>query len=145
MAGTVRTMDAQSLTRNALQAGDKLKQDVPSQYKSELKNIVAELTGRVDFVLSGQPPRTKSTYQALEASALAQQARHVISQIARNIPNDKRESLEIIDTLADRVEFAAIGSPSTARGKTTVGSSRPSKRSKPKIPQTQSVERPTSF
>ena len=69
MAGTVRTMDAQSLTRNALQAGDKLKQDVPSQYKSELKNIVAELTGRVDFVLSGQPPRTKSTYQALEASA----------------------------------------------------------------------------
>ena len=146
MAGTVRTMDAQSLTRNALKAGDKLKQDVPSQYKSELKNIVAELTGRVDFVLSGQTPRTKSTYQALEASALAQQARHVISQIARNIPNDKRESLEIIDTLADRVEFAAIGSPSTARGKTTVGSSRPSKRSKPKIPQkTQSVERPTSF
>jgi hypothetical protein len=134
MAGSVRTMDALSLTRNAHQAGDKIKQDVPSQYKAEIKNIVDELTARVDFVASGQPPRTKTNYQSLEASALAQQARHVISQIARNIPVEKRESLEIIETLADRVEFAGIGSPSTARAKTRTGGSRTTKSSKPKVP-----------
>ncbi len=134
MVGSVRTMDAPSLTRNAHQAGDKIKQDVPSQYKAEIKNIVDELTGRVDFVVSGQTPRTKTNYQSLEASALAQQARHVISQIARNIPVEKRESLEIIETLADRVEFAGIGSPSTARAKTTTGGSRTTKSSKPKVP-----------
>jgi hypothetical protein len=135
MAGSVRTMDAPSLTRHAHQAGEKIKQDIPSQYKTELKTIVDELTGRVDFVASGQPPRTKTTYQSLEASALAQQARHVISQISKNIPVDKRESLEIIETLADRVEFAAIGSPSTARPKTTSGGSRTTKGSKMKVPQ----------
>ena len=134
MAGSVRTMDAPSLTRHAHQAGDKIKQDVPSQYKAELKNIVDELSGRVDFVASGQTPRTKTNYQSLEASALAQQARHVISQIARNIPVEKRESLEIIETLADRVEFAGIGSPSTSRAKTTARSSRTTKSSKPKVP-----------
>jgi hypothetical protein len=134
MAGSVRTMDASSLTRHAHQAGDKIKQDVPSQYKAEIKNIVDELTGRVDFVASGQTPRTKTNYRSLEASALAQQARHVISQIARNIPVEKRESLEIIETLADRVEFAAIGSPSTARAKTTTGGSRTTKSSKPNKP-----------
>jgi hypothetical protein len=37
MAGSVRTMDARTLTRHAQQAGEKLKQNVPSQYKSELK------------------------------------------------------------------------------------------------------------
>ena len=134
MAGSVRTMDAPSLTRSAHQAREKIKQDVPSQYKTELKNIVDELTGRVDFVTSGQPPRTKTAYQSLEASALAQQARHVISQIARNIPIDKRESLEIIDTLADRVEFVAVGSPSTVRTKTTTGS-QTNRSSKSKGPQ----------
>ena len=134
MAGSVRTMDAPSLTRHAHQAGDKIKQDVPSQYKAEIKNIVDELTGRVDFVASGQTPRTKTNYQSLEASALAQQARHVISQIARNIPVEKRESLEIIETLADRVEFAGIGSPSTARAKAVTGGSRTTKSSKPSKP-----------
>jgi hypothetical protein len=134
MAGSVRTMDAPSLTRRAHQARDKIKQDVPSQYKTELKNIVDELTGRVDFVASGQPPRSKTTYQSLEASALAQQARHVISQIARNIPIEKRETLEIIDTLADRVEFAAIGSPSAVRAKTMTGS-QTTRSSKSKVPQ----------
>jgi len=142
MAGSVRTMDAPSLTRYAHQARDKIKQDVPSQYKTELKNIVDELTGRVDFVASGQPPRTKTTYQSLEASALAQQARHVISQIARNIPIDKRESLELIDTLADRVEFAAVGSPSTVRAKTSTGS-RTTRSSKSKVPQ--GVVRPDQY
>ncbi len=58
----------------------------------------------------------------------------MISQIARNIPVEKRESLEIIETLADRVEFAGIGSPSTARAKTTARSSRTTKSSKPKMP-----------
>lgn len=143
MAGSVRTLDAPSLTRNAHQASDKIKSDVPSQYKTELKNIVDELTGRVDFVASGQPPRSKTTYQSLEASALAQQARHVISQIARSIPIDKRESLEIIDTLADRVEFAAIGSPSTGRAKTTTGSSKTTRSSKSRVPQ--GVVRPEEF
>jgi hypothetical protein len=124
MAGTqsmsaFRTMEAQSLTRQARQAWEKIKPDLPSQYKSELKSIVDELTGRVDFVAQGRTPSTKTGYKSLEASALAQQARHVISQVSRNIPVDKRESLEIIDTLADRVEFAAIGTPATARAGTT--------------------------
>jgi hypothetical protein len=135
MAGSIRMMDAPSLTRQANQAGDKIKTDVPSQYKTELKTVIDELIGRVNFVSSGQPPSTKTTYQSLEASALAQQARHVISQIARNIPIDKRENLEIIETLADRVEFAAIGSPFTARGKTARGGSRTTKSSKQKVPQ----------
>jgi hypothetical protein len=116
MAGSFRNMEAQSLTKQAQQAGEKIKQDIPSQYRGELKSIVDELTGRVDFVAVGQPPRTKTNYQSLEASALAQQARHVISQISRNIPVEKRESLEIIETLADRVEFAAVGSPSSVGG-----------------------------
>ena len=144
MADSVRRMDAQTLTRHAQQAGDKLKQDVPSQYKTELKNVVEELTGRVDFVATGQSPRTKTTYQSLEASALAQQARHVISQIARNIPVDKRESLEIIETLASRVEFAAIGSPSTARDKKASGSSRATRNSRQKVGQGGEA-RPTDF
>ncbi|MDQ2911457.1 MAG: hypothetical protein M3R39_10685 [Actinomycetota bacterium] len=144
MAGSVRTMDVQTLSRQAQQAGDKLKQDVPSQYKTELKNVVDELTGRVDFVASGESPRTKTTYQSLEASALAQQARHVISQISRNIPSDKRESLAIIETLADRVEFAAIGSPSTARGKKASGGSKTTRNSKQKVGQG-GEPRPTGF
>jgi len=120
-----RMMGAQALTRQAREVWEKIKQDLPSQYRSEFKNIVDELTGRVDFVSSGQAPRTKTNYQALEASALAQQARHVVSQVSRNIPVAQRErveireSLEIIETLADRVEFAAIGSPFVARTKKT--------------------------
>jgi hypothetical protein len=126
MAGTqatsgIRTMEAQSLTRQARQVWDTIKQALPSQYKGEFKSIVEELTGRVDFVSNGQAPRTKTSYQALEASALAQQTRHVVSQISRNIPVDKRDGLAIIETLADRVEFAAIGSPSVVRAKTTTG------------------------
>ena len=118
-----RTMEAQSLTRQAQQEWDKIKQELPSQYRGELKNVVDELTGRVDFVSTGQPPRTKTNYQALEASALAQQARHVISQVAKNIPVGKRHSLEMIATLADRVEFAAIGSPSVSGPRKTAASS----------------------
>jgi hypothetical protein len=140
MAGGFRTMEAQSLTRQAHQAGDKIKQTVPSQYRSEIKNILDELTGRVDFVSTGQPPRTKTNYQALEASALAQQARHVISQIARSIPVDKRDSLEIIETLADRVEFAAIGSPSVSRTTATGTTARKGRRSSRKT----TVSRPTT-
>lgn len=117
-----RTMEAQALTQQARQVWERIKQDLPSPYKGELKSIVDELTGRVDFVSNGQAPRTKTNYQALEASALTQQARHVVSQISRNIPVDKRDSLEVIEALADRVEFAAIGSPSVARAKTTAGS-----------------------
>lgn len=117
-----RTMEAQALTQQARQVWERIKQDLPSPYKGELKSIVDELTGRVDFVSNGQAPRTKTNYQALEASALTQQARHVVSQISRNIPVDKRDSLEVIEALADRVEFAAIGSPSVTRAKTTAGS-----------------------
>jgi hypothetical protein len=117
-----RTMEASSLTRQAHQAGDKIKQDIPSQYRSELASVISELTSRVDFVAKGQPPRAKTNYQALEASALAQQARHVVAQIGRNIPVEKRESLDIIETLADRVEFAAIGSPATVSPRTPTGS-----------------------
>ena len=115
-------MEAQALTQQARQVWERIKQDLPSPYKGELKSIVDELTGRVDFVSNGQAPRTKTNYQALEASALTQQARHIVSQISRNIPVDKRDSLEVIEALADRVEFAAIGSPSVARAKTTAGS-----------------------
>jgi hypothetical protein len=149
MAGTFRNMEAQSLTKQAHQAGEKIKQDIPSQYKGELKNIVDELTGRVDFVAVGQPPRTKTNYQSLEASALAQQARHVIAQISRNIPVEKRESLEIIETLADRVEFAAVGSPSTVRATPTTGttsrrasSRRTGSTSRPSGTQSGSTQRP---
>ena len=119
MAASFRTMEAQTLSRQAHQAGDKIKQDVPAPFKPELKQILDELTGRVEFVANGQAPRTKTNYQALEASALAQQARHVLTQIAKNIPVEKRESLELIETLADRVEFAAIGIPAAARARTS--------------------------
>src|SRR6266571_1241619 len=120
MAG-FRTMEAQALTKQAGQVWDRIKQDLPAPYKDELKIIVDELVGRVGFVSNGQTPRTKTNYQALEASALTQQARHIVSQISRNIPVDKRESLAVFEALADRVEFAAIGSPSMARAKTTAG------------------------
>jgi hypothetical protein len=116
---SIRTMEAESLTRQAHQVLDSIKEDLPSQYKGEFKNVVDELTGRVEFVSSGQAPRTKTSYQALEASALAQQARHVVSQISRNIPVEKRDSLELVETLADRVEFAAIGAPAKIGAKTT--------------------------
>ena len=116
---SIRTMEAESLTRQAHQVLDSIKEDLPSQYKGEFKNIVDELTGRVEFVSSGQAPRTKTSYQALEASALAQQARHVVSQVSRNIPVEKRDSLELVETLADRVEFAAIGAPAKIGAKTT--------------------------
>ncbi len=115
MPGNFRTMEAQTLTKQAHQAGEKIKPDVPSQFKPELKHVLEELTGRVEFVATGQSPKTKTNYQSLEASALAQQARHFVSQIAKNIPVEKRESLEIIETLADRVEFAAIGLPAATR------------------------------
>jgi hypothetical protein len=116
---SIRTMEAQSLTRQAHHVLDSIKQDLPSQYKGEFKNIVEELTGRVEFVSSGQAPRTKTSYQALEASALAQQTRHVVSQVSRNIPVEKRDSLELVETLADRVEFAAIGAPAKISAKTS--------------------------
>jgi hypothetical protein len=112
-------MEAQALTMQAHQSWEKIKQALPPQYKGELKSIVDELTGRVDFVARGKTPTTKTNYKSLEASALAQQARHIVSQVSRNIPADKRENLQIIDTLADRVEFAAIGSPATVRAGTT--------------------------
>ena len=115
---SIRTMEAESLTRQAHQVLDSIKEDLPSQYKGEFKNIVDELTGRVEFVSSGQAPRTKTSYQALEASALAQQARHVVSQVSRNIPVEKRDSLELVETLADRVEFAAIGASAKISAKT---------------------------
>jgi hypothetical protein len=123
-------MEAQALTGQGRKVWEKIKQDLPSQYRPEVKNLVEELSGRVDFVSSGQTPRTKTSYQSLEASALAQQARHVVSQVSRNLPIEQRqraeirESLEIIETLADRVEFAAIGSPSAARPRTTAGPSK---------------------
>jgi hypothetical protein len=112
-------LDSSTLTRQAQQAGDRITRDVPSEYRRELKNIVDELRGRVDFVTKGQPPRSRTSYQSLEASALARQARHVLAQISRNIPDDRREGLELIETLAARVEFASIGSPSTARATRT--------------------------
>jgi hypothetical protein len=113
-ASSFRSMEASSLTRQANQVWDRIKQDVPSEYRSELKNIVEELTARVDFVSNGKTPRAKTSYQSLQAAPLAQQSRHVVTQIARNIPMDRRDSLGVFDALADRVEFAAIGYPSTA-------------------------------
>ena len=50
MASSFHTMEAQALTRQAHQAGEKIKQDVPAQFKPELKRILDELTGRVDEV-----------------------------------------------------------------------------------------------
>jgi hypothetical protein len=125
MAGpeTFRTMDAQSLTRQANRVWENIKQDVPAPYRGEFKNIVLELTGRVDFVSAGRAPRQKTNYQALQASPLAQQARHVVTQISKDIPVGKRDNLEVFRTLADRVEFAAIGLPAAA-GRTTAGSPR---------------------
>jgi hypothetical protein len=118
-----RTMEASSLTRQANQVWDKIKQDIPSEYRTELKSIVQELSARVDFVSSGKAPRAKTSYQSLQASPLAQQARHVITQIARNIPVDRRDSLHVFDALADRVEFAGIGYPSTAVKSSSGGAS----------------------
>lgn len=109
-----RSMDASALTRQANQIWARIKQDVPSEFRNELDNIVQELTLRVDFVSNGKAPRGNTSYQSLQAAPLAQQARHVVTQIARNIPMDRRDSLVVFDALADRVEFAAIGYPSTA-------------------------------
>lgn len=117
------TMEASSLTRQANQVWDRVKQDIPSEYRTELKNIVQELNARVDFVSSGKAPRSKSSYQSLQASPLAQQARHIVTQIARNIPVERRESLRVFDALADRVEFAGSGYPSTAVKSTSGGAS----------------------
>jgi hypothetical protein len=113
-ASSFRSMEASSLTKQANQVWDRIKQDVPSEYRNELKNIVEELTARVDFVSNGKTPRAKTSYQSLQAAPLAQQARHVVTLIARNIPMDRRDSLGVFDALADRVEFAAIGYPSAA-------------------------------
>jgi hypothetical protein len=115
----VRTMDAQSLTRQANRVWENIKQDVPAEFRGEFKNIVSELTGRVDFVYAGKAPSTKTNYQALQASPLAQQARFVLTQISKNIPIAKRQGLEVFQTLADRVEFAAIGVPAALSSKPT--------------------------
>jgi hypothetical protein len=117
------TMEASSLTRQANQVWDRVKQDIPSEYRTELKNIVQELSARVDFVSSGKAPRAKTSYQSLQASPLAQQARHIVTQIARNIPVERRESLRVFDALADRVEFAGSGYPSTAVKSSSGGAS----------------------
>jgi guanyl-specific ribonuclease Sa len=121
------TMEASSLTRQANQVWDKIKQDIPSEYRTELKNIVQELSARVDFVSSGKAPRAKTSYQSLQASPLAQQSRHIVTQIARNIPVDRRDSLRVFDALADRVEFAGSGYPSNAL-KSSSGGASPTRR-----------------
>lgn len=123
-----RAMDASSLTRQANQVWDKIKQDIPSEYRSDLQNIVQELSARVDFVASGKTPRSKTNYQSLQAAPLAQQARGVVAEIARNVPIERRDSLGVIDALADRVEFAAVGSSSSAaRSSRSSSSSSPSR------------------
>jgi hypothetical protein len=119
-----RTMEAPSLTRQARRVWESIKQDIPSQFRGEFKNIVDELTGRVDFVSGGKAPPTKTNYQSLQASPLAQQARYVLTQISKDIPVGKRQGLEVFQTMADRVEFAAIGLPATAGAKTTSPRSR---------------------
>jgi hypothetical protein len=125
----IRTMDAQSLTRQANRVWENIKQDVPAEFRGEFKNIVNELTGRVDYVYAGKAPRDKTNYQALQASPLAQQARFVITQIAKNIPTAKRDGLEVFQTLADRVEFAAIGVPAALSSKPAARPARPAARS----------------
>jgi hypothetical protein len=144
-----RSMEATSLTRQANQVWARIKQDVPAEYRSELENIVEELTARVDFVSNGKAPRAKTSYQSLQASPLAQQARHIVTQIARNIPVDRRDSLGVFDALADRVEFAAIGYPaaavkSTSGSASASGSRRStSARSKSRSSRTSRVSRPS--
>jgi hypothetical protein len=132
----IRTMDAQSLTRQANRVWDNIKQDIPAEFRGEFKNVVLELTGRVDYVNAGKAPREKTSYQALQASPLAQQARLVLTQIAKNIPTAKRQGLEVFQTLADRVEFAAIGvpaalssKPATRPAKSATRTARPAMRS----------------
>jgi hypothetical protein len=125
-----RAMEASSLTKQANQVWDKIKQDIPSEYRSELQNIVQELSARVDFVSSGKAPRSKTNYQSLQASPLAQQARGVVAEIARNVPIEQRDSLGVIDALADRVEFAAVGSSSSAARSSRSSSSSSSSRSR---------------
>jgi hypothetical protein len=118
-------MEASSLTRQANQVWARIKQDIPSEYRSELQNIVQELSARVDFVSSGKAPRSKTNYQSLQAAPLAQQARGVVAEIARNVPLERRDDLGVIDALADRVEFAAVGSSSfAARSSSSSSSSR---------------------
>jgi hypothetical protein len=126
----IRTMDAQSLTRQANRVWESIKQDVPAEFRGEFKNVIDELTGRVDFVYAGKAPSAKTHYQALQASPLAQQARFVLTQISKNIPMAKRQGLEVFQTLADRVEFAAIGVPAALSSRAT-GSSKPTARKKP--------------
>jgi hypothetical protein len=129
-SSSFRAMDASSLTRQASQVWDKIKQDIPSEYRSEVQNIVQELSARVDFVSSGRTPRSKTNYQSLQAAPLAQQARGVVAEIARNVPIERRESLGVIDALADRVEFAAVGSSSSAARSSRSSSSSSSSRSR---------------
>jgi hypothetical protein len=129
-SSSFRAMDASSLTRQANQVWDKVKQDIPSEYRSELQNIVQELSARVDFVSSGKAPRSKTNYQSLQAAPLAQQARGVVAEIARNVPIERRDSLGVIDALADRVEFAAVGSSSSAARSARSSSSSSSSRSR---------------
>jgi hypothetical protein len=124
-SSSFRAMEASSLTRQANQVWARIKQDIPSEYRSELQNIVQELSARVDFVSSGKAPRSKTNYQSLQAAPLAQQARGVVAEIARNVPLERRDDLGVIDALADRVEFAAVGSSSfAARSSSSSSSSR---------------------
>lgn len=106
-------MGGEQLASQARDIWQQVSQSIPGQtHQQELQQTMKELTGRVEFVTTGKQPEP-TQYSGLDATALAHQTRAVVSRVARELPIDQREQLDIVQALADRIEVAGAGSPAT--------------------------------
>lgn len=104
-------MNGEQLANQARQIWQQVGKQIQNQtQQNELQQTMKELTGRVEFVTTGKNPEP-TPYSGLDGTALAHHTRAVVSRVAREMPIDQREQLDIVQALADRIEVAGSGSP----------------------------------
>lgn len=112
-AQSYRQMSGNELVQQAHQAWDQIEGYLSGSPKQDLESVVDELTQRIHYAVSGQEPWVETRYNTLDATALAQHTRSLISRISQQVPSEKRSKFDILTTLADRVEGVGAGSPTT--------------------------------
>lgn len=110
-----QNMSGDQIISRSKKAWQQISDKLPSQsQKNELGQTLTELCGRVEFVTKGQRNEQPTPYSGLDATALAYHARSVAGRITRDLPVDLRDQASVVYALADRIEYASMGSPSEA-------------------------------
>lgn len=107
-----RKLTGSQLVNKAHETWDEQSDQLPTQHKRELGQVLTELSTRINYICQGEQPKSFTKYSSLGGSELSQHATRTVSRVAGDLPVESRSDIQsIVSEMANRVEHAAIGTP----------------------------------